>query len=742
MFMSFRLRLLCSVCMFAVLVSVLVVAQSDSASSAGHRARALRQSARLSSGLQTPALSFATAKQYSSGGNGANAIAVADLNGDGKTDLVVTNYCAYSSCTIPGTNIGVLLQNPDGSFQTAVVYASGGLFADSVAVADVNGDGHPDIVVANCGSDTNSCVSTSNSGNVGVLIGNGDGTFQAVTTYATGGGGFGASSVAVADLGNGHLDLIVAGDCSGGGCVGVLLGNGNGTFNSELTANGSGGLTALAVAVADVNGDGKRDVVVANECTNDTCTSSDVGVLIGNGDGTFGAVATYDSGGLFADGVVIADVNGDGKTDLIVANSSTSTSVDDGDVGVLLGNGNGTFQTAIHYPSGAFGAASVAVADVNGDGKPDVVVANCSATSSSCTGGGGSVGVLLGNGNGTFQTAVPLSPGGNTPFGIAVGDVNGDGRPDIVVASCFSSACGQGQGEVGVLINQTSPWLVYASLARQVDYFGEGTADFTVWRPTTGVLYSEDHSGKLLFRQWGENGDIPLIGDYDGDGKTDVAVFRPSNGTWYIIPSSTGKAYGVRFGANGDVPVPGDYDGDGRTDIAVWRPSNGTWYIIPSSTGKPISLHFGTQGDVPVPGDYDGDGKTDIAVWRRSNQIWYILQSSTDKVVQYKWGLPTDKPVPADYDGDGKTDIATWRRGTKAIWFIVPSSTKVAYSVQFGTTGDIPVPRDYDGDLKADVAVWRLSNQIWYVIQSSNGKVTTTHFGASIDIPLNKPVGQ
>jgi hypothetical protein len=121
---------------------------------------------------------------------------------------------------------------------------------------------------------------------------------------------------------------------------------------------------------------------------------------------------------------------------------------------VLLGNGDGTFQTAVPYLSGGFGAASVAVADVDGDGKLDLVVANCSATTGSCTGGGGTVGVLLGNGDGTFQTpAVTYPSGGATPFGVAVADLNGDSKPDIVTANCVSNTCGGGNGAVGVLIN-------------------------------------------------------------------------------------------------------------------------------------------------------------------------------------------------------------------------------------------------------------------------------------------------
>jgi hypothetical protein len=738
--MPSRFRVFSSIFLFALLVCAQLLAQSNSASSAQPRARALKRSAEFSGALQTPALTFATVVPYLSGENGANAVAIADVNNDGKPDLVVTNWCPYSSCTTPGPNVGVLLGNGDGTFQTAVVYASGGLFADAIAIADVNGDGKPDLIVANCGSSSqNNCVSTSGSGDVSVLLGNGDGTFQTALLYSLGASG--ATSVAVADVnGDGRPDLIVATGSSTAGLVGVLLGNGNGTFQTEVTYS-SGGLSPLAVAAANL-GNGHIDVVVANQCAAD-CSSSNVGVLVGNGEGTFQTVVTYGSGGLFPDSVAIADVNRDGKPDVMVANSSTSLDVDNGNVGVLLGNGDGTLQTAVAYGSGAFGAASVAVADVNGDGKLDLVVANCSGTASSCIGTvPGDVGVLLGNGNGTFQTAVSYGSGANTPFGVAVADVNGDGRPDIVAANCSSSNCGQGTGYAGVLLNQSGPWLVYASLARQVDYFGLGTSDFTTFRPSTGSFFSEDGSGHTLIQPWGENGDTPVIGDYDGDGKTDVAVFRPSNGTWYIIPSSTHKAYAVPFGINGDVPVEGDYDGDGKTDVAVWRPSNGTWYITPSNGSKAYGVQFGAEGDIPVPGDYDGDGKTDIAVWRPSNQIWYILLSSTGKLAQYRWGLSTDKPVPADYDGDGKTDIATWRPGTTAIWFIVPSSTKVAYQVSFGTTGDVPVPRDYDGDLKADVAVWRPSNQTWFVIQSSNDKVTQTHFGLSTDIPLNKPVGQ
>jgi hypothetical protein len=734
-----RLRVFSTVCIFAAIVSLQLQAQSNSASFAEPGARALKRTTRLSKGLQTPALNFASAVSYFSGGNGANSVAIADVNGDGVPDLVVTNWCAYTACTDPAT-IGVLLGKGDGTFPTLNTYPSGGLFADSVAIADVNGDGKPDLIVANCGSNSQTnCVSTSNSGNVAVLLGNGDGTFQAAATYTLGASG--ATAVAVADVNrDGKLDLIVATGSSTAGLVGVLIGNGDGTFQAEVTY-GSGGLSPLAVAVANL-GNGQFDVVVANQCA-DTCASSNVGVLIGNGDGTFQTVATYGSGGLYSDGLAIADVNRDGKLDVMVANSSTSLSVDNGNVGVLLGNGDGTLQAAIPYGSGAFGAASVAVADVNGDGKLDLVVANCSATSSSCSGGGGTVGVLLGNGNGTFQTAVTYGPGGNTPFGVAVADVNGDGKPDIVAANCFSSTCGGANGSAGVLLNSTSPWpLRFAALCEQVDYFGELRADFTVWRPSTWYWYSIDGTGNLLIKDWGANGDIPVIGDYDGDGKTDVTIYRPSTGVWYIIQSNNGQIVTKQWGGQpGDVPVPGDYDGDGKTDTAIYRPSNQIWYIVQSSTGKWVIKQWGEPGDVPVPGDYDGDGKTDIAMYRPSNQTWYIILSSTGQVVTKQWGLPGDLPVQADYDGDGKTDIAIWRP-SNAYWFVIQSSTGKYTIKQWGQTGDVPVPRDYDGDLKADFAIWRPATGVWWVTQSSNNQITEHQWGAPTDVPVNKPVGQ
>ena len=290
-------------------------------------------------------------------------------------------------------SVSVLLGKGDGTFQAAVDYTAGSA-PTFVAVGDFNGDGKPDLAVAN-----------NHDGNVSVLLGDGDGTFQAAVSY---GAGSYPASVAVGDFnGDGKPDLAVAN--SDDNNVSVLLGRGDGTFQTAV--NYATGSVPLSVAVGDFNGDGKPDLAVANHW------SDNVSVLLGNGDGTFQAAMNYTAGS-YADSVAVGDFNADGKPDLAVTNYYSDN------VSVLLGRGDGTFQAAVNYATGSV-PLSVAAGDFNGDGKPDLVVVNVSDNS---------VSVLLGNGDGTFQPMAYYAVGLN-PTSVAVGDFNGDGRLDMAVAN-------------------------------------------------------------------------------------------------------------------------------------------------------------------------------------------------------------------------------------------------------------------------------------------------------------------
>jgi hypothetical protein len=346
-----------------------------------------------------------------------DSMAVGDFNGDGKPDLAILGSNG-------GPVVSVLLGNGDGTFQAPIEFPGPGYRS---IVGDFNGDGKLDLAVAD-----------GNSGTVSVLLGNGDGTFQAAPSYPA---GVDPISIAVGDFNrDGKLDLVVANkgtiannftDSS----VLVLLGNGDGTF--QAAAEYGPVVNPYSVAVGDFNGDGNLDLAVAD--AGDPLgggAGAGVSVLLGNGDGTFQSAVTYDAGvRCFLVGV--GDFNGDGKPDLAVLGPPDR---------VLLGNGDGTFQNAIPFPPGYYTYTSpLAMGDFNGDGKLDLVVADSNAR--------GSVDVLLGNGDGTFQTPVNYGWGMDVTSGfahVAVGDFNRDGKPDLFVGISLT-----GGGSVATVLLNT-----------------------------------------------------------------------------------------------------------------------------------------------------------------------------------------------------------------------------------------------------------------------------------------------
>jgi predicted outer membrane repeat protein len=328
------------------------------------------------------------------------SVAVGDFNGDGKPDLAVANSGS--------DNVTILLGDGNGGFTEPAGSPVGtGSTPLSVAVGDFNGDGKPDLAVANSGS-----------GNVTILLGDGSGGFSQPAGSPVGTGTY-PISVGMGDFnGDGKLDLAVANEFSDN--VTILLGDGSGGFTEAAGSPVSAGSLPGYVTVGDFNGDGKPDLAVANQ------GSGNVTILLGDGSGAFTEAAGSPlSAGLTPRSVAVGDFNGDGKPDLAVPNAISEN------VTILLGDGSGAFTEAVGSPVRAGSRpVFVAVGDFNGDGKPDLAVADDLSHN---------VTIFLGDGSGGFSQPAGSPVGAGTqPESVAVGDFNGDGKPDLAVANEFS----------------------------------------------------------------------------------------------------------------------------------------------------------------------------------------------------------------------------------------------------------------------------------------------------------------
>ena len=332
-------------------------------------------------------------------GNMADSVAIADFNGDGIPDVVVSYLEDYT--------VGVMFGNGDGTFQAQTTY-SVGKHPYAVAVADLNRDGRPDIVTANEAD-----------GTISVLLNNGTGGFGAATTYTV---GKLPTGIAIGDLnGDGIPDLAVAN--FGGNDVSILIGKGDGTFTPASTPTLAGQTNPYNVVIGDFNGDGKNDIAFTNN------GSASMDIYLGNGDGTFQSPTTFTTN-TKPTSIVVGDFNRDGNLDIAVGDSIANN------ISMFLGNGAGSFTAStvatLNFP------VSMAVADMNGDGIPDIV--NVDPNYNDVT-------VLLGNGDGTFTTrwqfptvtttgnSKTTKNPGQQPWGVAVADLNKDGKPDVVTAN-------------------------------------------------------------------------------------------------------------------------------------------------------------------------------------------------------------------------------------------------------------------------------------------------------------------
>lgn len=598
----------------------------------------------------------------------------ADVNGDGRPDLV----------SFAWNSVRVLLGNGDGSFAPTLHSPSTGAFENRFTLGDVNGDGKPDIVTPH-----------KNTYGIDMQLGNGDGTFAPVTTISS---AWRSYVTAVGDFtGDGLADVLIDASASTSFTRGIVVfpGDGHGHFGAAIvTAHNYS--VAEEIAVGDFNRDGRLDLVIGS--------GYNPAVLLGNGNGTFGSRTFLGAADRTTSGVAVADFNGDGLLD--VAGASAIAFFE-------LGNGDGTFHDGAQYPAATPGA-HLAVADMNRDGKPDLIAtqnlhtivyasrpdggydvrtyrtgmgSNLMAADFDgdgipdvVTAGSAVVSLAHGNGDGTLRAArafplPPIDPANDRSLALA--DATGDGKADVltVAGNLLTVLPGSGDGAFGSPITLTMPF----DYPRNDTYaFGDLNGDSKV---DAVYLYSLFDAAVTVYLGNGDgtfrsNGSrtVPRDGqaklaDVTGDGKLDLIVLGnpvnvyPGNGDGSFaapVASSVGAALNA---------LVKDMDGDGRADLVR---SDGQ-VCLSDATG---AFRLGPKAPLFDPYDYafpaltavadlNGDGRPDVV--GQSFQLLYICLANADGTFGARQALWFSRDgwlrdgIAADIDRDGHTDLVFGR---------------------------------------------------------------------------------
>ena len=593
---------------------------------------------------------------------------------------VASNLRPAASGSITGTLPGI-------QFRPSI---PAGDIANAVAAGDFNGDGKMDFVVANGGTD-----------DLWIYFGKGDGTFQLPKIVPLTKGVTPVYLAAASLRGNGTLDLIVAESDSDS--VGVLLGNGDGTFEIEteyLLPQAPG-----AIVVDDFNHDGKPDVVCAMVTANNPTSSSIpfLATLFGDGTGSLGSpIITSSNFYSSVESIVSGDVNGDGLPDVLVTGPTFENSQ------IFLNNGNGTFKqgTTLIENGGFNQLAAGTLGDVDGDGCLDAAIADAD----------GFVWIGKGDCKGDFALLNPV-PIGDSPGAVSLTDMNGDGHLDVVTSTLpllggtiFGSAAGNlltvalgdGKGNFTASRNYVGTGMSY-SLAI-ADFNGDGHPDVVSASPDTdtATVWLNDGSAGFGFPQGEWVGvrnlinnpqSLPSFVDVNGDGKPDMVVLNAGYGDVQIatmLNDGTGRfadpitsESGVVFGTMGDYRIA-NFRGSGHPDfVAIGESlvfSGGAQYVVfapgngDGTFGTPTSFTTpGADGTMAV-GDFDGDGKLDfVAVGGNPSGSGFLMSvflGNGDGTFRPGITIPiTDSAQTvgsvsvADFNGDGKLDVLVYDTG-------------------------------------------------------------------------------
>lgn len=649
----------------------------------------------LSIFLGTPDASFAPRIDYSVQANG---FTVGDFNGDGKFDVIILD-----------TTGNIMLGNGDGTFQSPVPLTIGDY--STAASGDLNGDGKLDLVLLTPDYGTGATMA--------VVLGNGNGTFQAPVMYTV----LVAPYFVLGDFtGDGKPDIAI----SAGSLISVLVNNGDGTFKSPVNYNISG--NAQAIAAADLNSDGKLDLVVPSGGT-----SATISVLLGDGDGTFGNPIEYSSDRLtiYSTSIAVSDFNGDGKLDLVLTNS---VAVPNGVV-IVLGKGDGTFQNPpILYSGGLLPAAAVSL-DLNGDGKPDLAVAGGYGVLSYY-----SLTALINRGDGTFPNPVAY-PILQLPYSAAVGDFNGDGHLDIVTTSVtqtggVSVLLGKGDGTFQVHLDSSTGEA--PTVLATGDFNGDGTLDLVVAdssatnRLLSTLIGNGDGTFQNNISQTLTNGlESIAVGDFNGDGKLDVAGVIFNTNAVSIFPGNGDGTFGIPIQYPtgpmlGSPPynnvLVADFNGDGKLDLAV-ATDNGVAVLLGNGNGSfqpftlvPSLLSYDPGDELLALIDMNGDGKPDVVKATQTEMINVALGNGDvtfqqAQAFQTPAILNTESSVVGDFNGDGKPDLAFASQSSDVVTILFGKGDgtfrgHIEYSVpSISNNVNFMMAADFNGDGALDMAL-------------------------------------
>jgi hypothetical protein len=673
-----------------------------------------------------------------------------------------------------------ILEHLESRLTPSVTFAnqesfSAGTGPDAVAVADFNGDGHPDLAVTNPSTDT--VTVDINSGTPGSIVP----SFNTMATYAVGSG---PTALAVGDFNSdGKPDLVVANANSG--TVSVLMnttppGQASSSFANQVTFNV--GPLPEAVAVGDFNGDGKPDIAVLNY-------TGTVSVLL-NTTATDATTPSFASAVTFAAGtnptsLAVGDFNGDGRPDIVVINHSGTASV-------LLNTTvqyatTPSFATAVTFPVGNY-SNSVAVGDFNGDGRPDIAVTGLETVS------------VLMNTTATGATTASFAPQQTFPVtnpeSLTVGDFNGDGRLDIAVAA------ENPEGAVSVLMNTTMPGATTASFAYQQTFaVGNGTLSVAVGyfnadgRPDLITANSYGNSVSVLLNTTtpfqtilpsfsspqnvstniaGEPGSV-AVGDFNGDGRPDLVIANFDNGTVSVLlnttpigattPTFTETSFSLGSATlQPDSVAVGDFNGDGKPDIvvalgatsapgevAVLMNTTPAGATIPSFSG-PYVFDVGNNPDSVVVGDFNGDGRPDIAVADNGSNTVSVLvnltgRGPTPSFAPYRTFAVGTSPTSlgvGDFNGDGLPDLVATADNVMSV--LLNTTTPGAPIISFGGLTTFPLPSsptsvavgDVNGDGRPDIVLdYRTAGTLAVLLNTTPMGASTPSFSGPTTFPVS-----